>query len=105
MATNSQFIPEIEYEIALLLIEKTYDQELDENHCLKIAKQVLQLLPENIDIEMLEKSLPKLKEIYSGLAPLSIKYLGLINRKKSKEQIEQVKQKIKHILYGTKLGN
>lgn len=105
MSIDTQFLPKIEYEIALVLIKKTYDQELDENHSSIIAKQVLQLFPENIDIELLEKSLPKLKEIYSELAPVSIKYLQLINNKKSKEQIEQVKEKINHILYGTKIRN
>lgn len=105
MATNSHFMPQIEKEIALLLIRKTYDQELDENHCSKIAKQVLELFPENIDIELFEKTLPKLKEIYFELTPLNIKYLRLINDKKSKEQIEQIKTKINHILYGTKIRN
>jgi len=99
MSTDKQFLPKIEYEIALVLIKKTYDQELDENHCSTIAKQVLQLFPENIGEDTLEKALPKLKDIYSELAPVSIKYLDLINSKKSKEQIEQVKQKINNILY------
>lgn len=105
MSTTVQFLPKIEYEIALILIKKTYDQELDENQSSIIAKQVLQLFPENISEDTLEKALPKLKEIYSELAPVSIKYLDLINRKKSKEQIEQVKQKINHILYGTNIRN
>lgn len=105
MSSGNQFLPKIEYEIALTLIKKTYDQELDENHCSTIAKHVLQLFPENISEEMLEKALPKLKEIYSELAPISIKYLDLINNKKTKEQIEQVKQKINHILYGTNRRN
>jgi len=87
MATNTLFLPQIKKEIALLLIRKTCDQELDENHCSKIAKQVLELFPEDIDIELLEKTLPKLKEIYSELTPLIIKYLGLINNDKSKEQV------------------
>ena len=105
MSSDAQFLPKIEYEIALLLIKKTSNQELDENHSSIIAKQVLQLFPKNLDIELLEKSLPRLKEIYSELAPVSIKYLELINNKKSKEQMEQVKQKINHILYGTNIRN
>jgi len=105
MSTDKQFLPKIEYEIALVLIKKTYDQDLDENHCSTIAKQVLQLFPENISEDALEKTLPKLKDIYSEFAPVSIKYLDLINNKKSKEQIEQVKQKINHILYGTNRRN
>lgn len=98
---NSLFLHQIENEIAQLLISKTHDQELDESHCSQIAKQVLELFPENINIELLEKSLPKLKEIYSELASLSIKYQELINDKRSEEQIEQIKHKISNILYGT----
>jgi len=105
MSADTQFLPKIEYEIALILIKKTYNQELDENRASTIAKQILQLFPENINIKLLEKTLPKLKEIYSELAPVSIKYLQLINKQKSKEQIEQVKQKINHILYGTNIRN
>jgi hypothetical protein len=101
MTKINPFLSPIEQEIALILIKKTYDQEIDENRCAKIARQILELFPENIDIELLEKNLPKLKEIYSELTPLIIKYLELINNKKSKEQIEQVKRKINHILYGT----
>jgi len=105
MAQVNPFLLPIEQEIALILIKKTYDQELNENHCSKIAKQILELFPENIDMELLEKTLPKLKEIYSELSPVCIKYLDLINNKKSKEQIEQIKTKINHILYGTKIRN
>ncbi len=105
MTRINPFLSPIEEEIALLLIRKTYDQELNENHCSKIAKQVLELFPENISEELLEKRLIKLKEIYSELALITIKYLRLINNKKSKEQIEQIKQKINNILYGTKIRN
>jgi len=105
MTQINPFLSPIEQEIALLLIRKSYNQELDENHCSKIAKQVLELFPENISIELLEKRLLKLKEIYSELTLITIKYLKLINNKKSKEQIEQIKLKINNILYGTNSRN
>jgi len=75
MIANIQFLPKIEYDIALLLIKKTSTQELDEKHCSVIAKEVLKLLPENIELDVLENILPKLKEIYPEFAPISIKYL------------------------------
>lgn len=105
MSPSAQFLPKIEYDISLFLIKKTYDQELDENHCSKIAKQVLELFPENIELDLLEKALPKLNGIYPELATVSIKYLNLINNRKSTQQIEQVKQKINHILYGPNRRN
>lgn len=105
MTTNNYLLPKIEYEVALVLIKKTYDQELDENQCSTIAKQMLQLFPENIDEDTLEKTLIKLKDIYSELAPIGIKYLNIINKKRSEDQIEQVKQKINNIIYGSNKRN
>lgn len=102
MVQANPFLSPIEQEIALVLIKKTYDQELDENNCGKIARQALELLPEKINISELEKALPKLKEIYFGFSGISIKYLHLVNKKISKEKIENVREKINHILYGTK---
>lgn len=100
MAFVTKYLPKIEHDIALLLIRKTYDQKLDKSSCSKIAKQVLELLPKNIDLELLEETLPKLKEVYWEFSPIGLKYLNLINNKKSKEEIDEIKQKINNILYG-----
>lgn len=104
MTQTNPFLSSIEQEIALILIKKTYDQEIDENHCSKIAKQTLELFPERIDINELEQALPKLKEIYSGFSEISIRYLNLINKKRSDEKIDKVREKINHILYDANIS-
>jgi hypothetical protein len=100
MTQVNQFLSSIEKEIALLLIKKTRNLELDENNCRKIAKQTLELFPERINVEELEQALPKLKEIYSGFSEISIKYLNLINNKTTNDKTDKVREKINHILYG-----
>jgi len=105
MVQTNLFLSSIEQEVALILIKKTYDQELDENNCGKIAQKILELLPEKINTIELEKALPKLKEIFPGISEVSNKYQSLINKKSSEEKIDSVRQKINHILYGTKFRN
>ena len=105
MAQVNPFLSPIEQEIALILIKKTYDQELDENHCSKIAKQTLELFPERIDMGELEQALPKLKELYSGFSEISIKYLNLIDKKRNDKKVNKIREKINHILYGPKIRN
>ena len=100
MPFTQQILQKLEYDIALTLIKKTYYQEIDEKNCSEIAKKVLELLPENSDLETIKKSLLKLKESYFNvLSQIITKYLVIAN-KETEKQINQVKQKINHILYG-----
>ena len=101
MLATKHYLTQIEFEIALFLIQKTYDQEIDELHCSIIAKKVLELLPENIGLEKLGISLTKLRDIYSELSPIALKYLDLINKAESQNQIEHMNLKINKILYGS----
>jgi uncharacterized membrane-anchored protein YjiN (DUF445 family) len=105
MPFTQQILQKLEYDIALTLIKKTYYQEIDEKKCSEIAKKVLELLPENSDLETIKKSLLKLKESYFNvLSQIITKYLVIAN-KETEEQINQVKQKINHILYGSNRRN
>jgi uncharacterized membrane-anchored protein YjiN (DUF445 family) len=103
MPFTQQILQKLEYDIALTLIKKTYYQEIDEKKCSEIAKKVLELLPENSDLETIKKSLLKLKESYFNvLSQIITKYLEIIANRETEEQINQVKQKINHILYGSR---
>jgi len=54
MPFTQQILQKLEYDIALTLIKKTYYQEIDEKNCSEIAKKVLELLPENSDLETIK---------------------------------------------------
>lgn len=101
MVQINPYLSSVEQEIALILIKKTYDQELEDAQCQQIASQVLELIPESIDMEGLEKVLPKITELYPGFSGISLKYLSLINKKTSDKKIDNVRKKINHILYGS----
>ena len=103
MVNINPYLSFVEQEIALILIKKTYDQELEDTKCQQIAKQVLEIIPESINIEELEKVLPKISELYSGFSVITLKYLSLINKKTSDEKIDNVRKKINHILYGSNI--
>ncbi|MEI6532664.1 MAG: hypothetical protein WCO06_02375 [Candidatus Roizmanbacteria bacterium] len=99
MLSNIPILAQIESEIALFLIKKVSDRELDEKECAHIAQQVLDLFPENIDDKFLENAFPHLKEIYPELTSIYIKYSKMLHDKKNSKQIEHVKEKIQDILY------
>jgi|YNPBryulayer2012_1023412.scaffolds.fasta_scaffold03290_3 uncharacterized membrane-anchored protein YjiN (DUF445 family) len=83
-----QILQKLEQDIALTLIEKTYYQEIDEKNCSEIAKKVLELLPENSDLETIKKTLLKLKESYFNvLSQIITKYLEIITNRETEEQI------------------
>lgn len=101
MGQINPYLSLVEQEIALILIKKTYDQELEDSQCQQIASKVLALIPESINMEGLEKVLPKISELYPGFSGISLKYLSLINKKTSDQKIDNVRKKINHILYGS----
>lgn len=103
MVQINPFVSSVEQEIALTLIKKTYDQELEDTQCQQIAKKILELIPESIDMEGLEKVLPKITELYPGFSGISLKYLSLINKKTSDQKIDNVRKKINNILYGSNI--
>jgi len=86
---------QLENDLALLLLEKLYEEELSFEKAQEIAKFILKAIPENVSERELEKILPTLDDKFSELCPVVLKYLRKKEEIKTNREIEKIKKVLK----------
>lgn len=83
---------QIEKDLALLLLEKLYNQEIDFKRAQEMAKFILKAIPENISDGELMKVIPKLDDNFTELCPIVLKYLKRKEEMETNQEIKRIKK-------------
>ena len=88
-------LSQVEKDLALLLLRKLYEREIDFKKAQEIAKFILKAIPENISDDELLKIIPKLDDNFPQLASIVIKYLEMPDKIKREKEIEKIRNILK----------
>ncbi len=86
---------QLEKDLALLLLKKLYERQIDFKKAQEIAKYILKAIPENITEVELLKIIPKLDDNFPELAPIVIKYLREPDRLQTEKEIQKIRKMLK----------
>ncbi len=92
-------VEKIQWDYAVVLLKKIYDQEISVSRAKEIALLILNQLSADRPADTIEQLFIQLCSNIPELSTVNIKYLQYFEEEKTQSKIESIKTKINTILY------